>query len=197
MDITIENYNPEKHNKHTVGKLMYNADIEMNNLFFGEEKECIRINEELISLEKKYLTSENIKLAIVNGEIAGLMLGYNASQIKQFHSDTGKALLKAMGLWWVLKKILIFIKARKLGEGFMEQGGYYIYVLSVDSLHRGKGIGAQLIEMMMEKHSKLYLHVNTNNHRGQKFYKKMGFEQREKSVILHNGKEIGTYLMEK
>jgi len=197
VDITIVGYDPKKHDKRVLAKFMYNADIEMNNLFLGEEKDCIKINEKLVDLKNQHLVSEDINLAIVNGEIAGLVLGYNVSKKKRFNKNMGEALVKVMGVWWLLKRLFLFIKARKLGGGFMEQDGYYIYILSIDPFHRGKGIGAQLIEMMVKKHSKLYLHVNTNNYRGQKFYKKMGFKQREKSVILHNGKEVGTYLMQK
>ena len=197
MNLNFENYNPQKHDKRLVAELMYKADVEIHRLFLGEVKECITINEELINLEKQYLSSENIILAMIDDKIVGSVVGYNVAHKKGFDKQMGKALVEVMGLWWVLKRMFIFMKARKMGNGFMDNDAYYIHTLSVNSSYRGRGIGAELIKMMAKRHSRLYLHVNINNHRGRKFYAKMGFEEKEKNVILHKGKEIGAYLMQK
>ncbi len=197
MNVTFENYDPKRHDKHEVLKLMYNADIEMNSLFFGDEKNCNKINEELMNLEKKYLDLEDIKLAITDGQIVGLVLGYDVNKKKKFDVDMGRALGRVMGHWWLLKRTFLFIKARNMGKGRMDKDGYYIFILSVNSEYRGFGIGARIIEMMAKKHNKLYLHVNSKNIRGQKFYKKMGFEEKEGESISHNGKQVGAFLMKK
>ena len=197
MNLTFENYDPKKHDSHVVTELMYHADLEMHSLFFGSEKNCLSINEELINLEKKYLKPKNIKLALLDDEIAGLAINFNVSEKSTFDLATGRVLVKVMGLRWVIKRIFLFIKARNLGGGSMEQDGRYIYNLCVHSDYRGQGIGASLMNRLSEKYHKLYLHVNINNHRGQKFYKRMGFVQKSKRVISYQGKLFGEFLMEK
>ncbi|MCD5415180.1 MAG: GNAT family N-acetyltransferase [Clostridiales bacterium] len=195
MNVFFENYNPEKHDKHVVAELMYNADVEINTLFFGGEIECLTINEELINLEKQYLASKNIVLAMIDDKIVGLALGIDVSYRDCFDKKIGKAIVEVMGFWYLLRKMYFFFIAKKINEGTMDNDAHFIHTLSVSSFYRGRGIGAELIKMMAKRHSKLYLHVNINNNRGQKFYEKMGFEQKERNVILHKGKEIGTYLM--
>ncbi|MCD6476279.1 MAG: GNAT family N-acetyltransferase [Anaerolineaceae bacterium] len=197
MNLSFEDYDPKKHDSHMVTGLMYQADVEMHSHFFGSEKDCLSINEELINLEKKYLKPENIKLALLDDEIVGLAIHFNVSEKSRFDLAIGRLLVKTMGLRWVLKQIFLFIKARNLGGGSMEQDGRYIYNLCVNSAYRGRGIGAALMNRLFEKYHKLYLHVNINNHRGQKFYKRMGFVQKSRRVISYKGKEFGEYLMEK
>ena len=197
MNLTFENYDPKKHDSHVVTGLMYHADLEMHSLFFGSEKNCLNINKELINLEKKYLKPENIKLALLDDEIVGLAIHFNVSEKTKFDLDIGRVLVKTMGLRWVLKQISLFITARNLGGGSMEQDGRYIYNLCVNSAYRVHGIGTALINRLFEKYHRLYLHVNINNHRGQKFYKRMEFMQKSKRVITYQGKLFGEFLMEK
>ena len=197
MNLTFENYDPKKHDKHIVAALMYQADIEMHSLFFGSEKDCLGINEELINFEKKYLIPENISLATIGNEIVGLAINFKVSEKSTFDLSIGRVLVKVMGLGWVFKRLPLFVRARNLGGGSMEQDGRYIYNLCVNSNYRGRGVGAALITRLSVTHGRLYLHVNINNHRGQKFYDRMDFVQKSRRVISYQGKEFGEFLMEK
>ena len=134
---------------------------------------------------------------MIGDAIVGLAVHFNVSEKSTFDLHTGRVLVKVLGLGWVLKRIWLFIKARNLGGGTMEQDGRYIYHLCVNSEYRGQGIGAALIKRLSATYSKLYLHVNINNHRGQKFYNRMGFVQKSRRVISYKGREFGECLMEK
>jgi len=59
----------------------------------------------------------------------------------------------------------------------------FLYHLSVDSLHRGKGIGRKLVDRCLirlreEGIRKCHLFVFTNNQKGKKFWEYIGFKER-------------------
>ncbi|MCL0065303.1 GNAT family N-acetyltransferase [Dehalococcoidia bacterium] len=197
MGIRLENYNSEKHDKHVIANLIYESDEEMNSLAYGGQERGIKVITELMSMDNNYFSPPNIKCAIYEDEIVGVIVGFQVNKKSKLDTDSGKAFCKAMGFLAFLKKMPLFLRMAKITSGKMDENGYYIHTISVGPTHQGCGFGTGMIEMLAEQQNKLYLHVNINKQRAQNFYKKVGFRPRSKDTIILKGKEIGTYLMEK
>lgn len=197
MTITLEAYNPEKHHRDTIAELIYDSDEEMHSIVYGAKEEGVRIISELMAMEDNYYSPQNIKCGVCRDEIICVIVGFPVEEKTKLDNSTGKIFAKVMGMWALLKRMPVFFRMARIMPGEMDKDGYYILGLSVIPAYQGQGFGSRMIEFLAEKHHKLYLHVNINKPRAQKFYKKVGFYPRVKGTMAYKGREIGTYLMEK
>lgn len=130
-------------------------------------------------------------------EIVGIISGFPVKEKEKIDKISGRAFMKTMGVFSFMRKMPLFMKMGNITGGEMDEDGYYIHTISVNSSFQGRGIGREVIKKLCEKHKKIYLHVNTNKFDAQAFYRKVGFIQKHKGTTVIKGKEIGTFLMEK
>ncbi|QGU00296.1 hypothetical protein SYNTR_1702 [Candidatus Syntrophocurvum alkaliphilum] len=193
--IQIEQFSLNKHDRSSIAKLIFDSDIEMNSLVYGKKEEGIRIITELLAMENNYYNPQYVKLAIIEDEVIGVIVGYPLEQKQDLDKGTGLSYSKVMGTWAFLKKIPLYNKMGRITGGEMDQKGYYIVAVCVDSNYQGTGIGRKLIEALHE--NIIYLHININNQKAYDFYKRLGFNSKNKQFITHKGKKYGTFLMER
>jgi len=195
MNIKFEKYDPKKHDKHLIADLIFKADEEMNSLVYG--KEPIEVIVKLLDIGNNYFDPSNTHLAINQGEIVGVVVGFPVKQKSEIDKISGKAFTKAMGIFTVLKKMPLFLKMDKIVAGDMDNDGFYIHTISVSPDHQRQGIGTHMIEKFAEKYGKLYLHVNTENPQAINFYDKNGFEEKFRGKVKYKGKYLSECLMER
>ncbi len=195
MDISLENYDPNKHDKQTIAELIFQSDEEINSLVYG--KKPIDVITKLLEMGDNYFSSENTYTVVSEDKIVGVIVGFPVNKKSEMDKISGKAFAKAMGTFTLLKKMPLYWKMNKIVAGEMEEEGYYIHTISVKPEYQGGGIGSQMIELMGEEHGKLYLHVNSKNSRAINFYNKNGFEEKFRGEVKYKGRCLSECLMER
>ena len=77
----------------------------------------------------------------------------------------------------------------------VDEKGYYVHTISVDSEHRGRGFGSEIINRVASEHGTLYLHVNRDNEAAIRFYERNGFKRLAEGSMVHKGRELSQVLM--
>ncbi len=198
MDICIEPYEPEKYHekKKIIAELIFRADEYINPMIYGKGEKGIGVIQKMMKGDENYFSPENIKIVRDENELVGVLVSFDVEKRDHLDKSSGKALAKVMGYGYFLKKVPQFLKMRKLTTVGLDSKGYYILYLSMAPSHRGKGIGTRTVELLSEKHDRLYVHVNIDKKRAHDFYKKAGFQTVSKETVDMKGERIGLYLME-
>lgn len=171
MNITLERYDANKHDKRVLADLIFKSDEDMNSLVYGREP--VEVIIKLLEMGNNYFSPENTHLAILEGKIVGVIVGFPVEQKSKIDKDSGKAFARTIGFFSFLRKMPLYRKMSKIVAGEMDEDGYYIHTVSVSPKYQGKGIGTHMIEMIADKHEKLYLHVNSKNDLAIEFYNKV------------------------
>jgi len=195
MDISLENYDPNKHDKQIIAELIFRSDEEMNSLVYS--KEPIDVITKLLETGDNYFSSENTYIAVSEDKIVGVIVGFPVNKKTEMDKISGKAFAKAMGTFTLIRKMPLYWKMNKIVAGEMDEDGYYIHTISVKPEYQGRGIGSQMIELMGKEYGKLYLHVNSKNSRAINFYTKNGFEEKFRGEVKYKGRYLGECLMER
>jgi ribosomal protein S18 acetylase RimI-like enzyme len=195
MNLKLEKYDPQKHDKHIIAELIFKSDEETNSLIYGEDP--IRMVARLIDLGDNYFGASYTQCAMHEDVIVGVVAGYPIGEKSKVDNISGKSFAKAMGFLTLMKKMPFLMKLTKAAAGAMDEDGYYIHTLSVSPLFQSRGVGARIIEIMAENHGKLYLHVNRNNSRAVKFYSRTGFKEKHIGTATSKGRELCQCLMER
>ncbi|CAD5244409.1 GNAT family N-acetyltransferase [Thermococcus camini] len=155
---------------------------------------------EALFLEKENLFShEHVVFAVYDGEIAGMLLGYDWKTREREEKRTGWLMMRILGFDF-LKKLPGFIRA-SLSSGRLEKGDYYISNVAVYPEFRGRKIGKSLMlhaeERAKDMAKRMALDVEKDNEIAIAVYKKLGYSiEREHSVELE-GKVYMFYKMVK
>ncbi|NJE31346.1 N-acetyltransferase [Thermococcus sp. 18S1] len=152
-------------------------------------------------LEKANLFShEHVVFAIYEGQIAGMLLGYDWRAKKREEKRTGWLMMKSLGFDF-LRKLPGFISSTS-GSGRLEKGDYYVSNVAVYPEFRGRKIGKALMleaeRLAMESGAeRIALDVEVDNERAIAIYKKLGYSvEREHSIELE-GRAYRFYRMVK
>lgn len=191
----FENYNPQKHDKQTIAKLIFESDIEMNSLVYG--KDPIRVITIMLSLPQTYFLEQYTTLAILDNRIVGIVVAYPSSKRAEIDKLAGQGMMKAMGFFTFIRKMPFFMRMSKMLGGVIDDDGLYIHTICVDANERGKSIGSKLIQHLHKLNSKMYLNVNADNHAAIRFYEKTGFRKKFHGTMKNKGEELGEFLMER
>jgi ribosomal protein S18 acetylase RimI-like enzyme len=191
--LIFENYNPQKHDKETIAKLIFESDVEMNSLVYGRNP--IKVIKALLSTPQFYFLEQYTTLALLGDSIMGIVVAYPASKRKEIDKLAGQGMIKAMGFFTFLRKMALFIRMEKMLGGEIENDGLYIHTICVDGKVRGQNIGRMLIQYLNERNPIMYLYVNADNHSAIRFYEKNGFAKKFHGTMKYKGKELGEYLM--
>lgn len=165
---------------------------------FGENFK--RILESLFRERRNLFSFEHTFKVKIEGDVAGMLLGYDWKTKKGEEINTGKLLIKYMKFNFV-KRLPFLVKLNSV-IGYVNKGEFYISNIAIYPEYRGKGVGTLLLNFVEEvakkdKIEKLSLDVETENSGAIKLYKRLGFKiVKEKSINL-NGEIFKFYRMEK
>ena len=195
MELKLEKYEPQDHDKDLLADLIYKSDPKMNTLTYGSN--AVDVIKKLLDIPESYFVPEYMDCAIVNDELVGVVVYFPVSQMKEIDKVAGNGFMKAMGFLSFFKKMPLFLKMDKMLGGDLDDDGLYIHTLSVDEKFRGRGIGSGIIEKISEENNKMYLYVNMNNEGAIRFYERNGFHKKHLGKMTHKGEVLGEYLMER
>jgi len=155
---------------------------------------------EALFLEKENLFShEHVVFAVYDGEIAGMLLGYDGKTREREEKRTGWLMMRILGFGF-LERLPGFIRAL-FSSGRLEKGDYYISNVAVYPEFRGRKIGKSLMLYAEERAKgiakRMALDVEKDNGIAIAVYKKLGYSiEREHSLEL-GGKTYRFYRMVK
>ncbi|GAA0086377.1 N-acetyltransferase [Clostridium sp. CTA-7] len=156
--------------------LIYDTDVGIFKMLFGEREEAISIIMKLIERENNSFSYKHI-FCYIDEEIRGILIGYNAKDIDEKEEMAElKQILPRYVLFKLLFKSLI-LKPVIEKEEIIE---LYIQNICVEESYRGKSIGNKLIDYYFEyakelNHQAVFLDVSWDNYRAKKLYEEKGF----------------------
>jgi ribosomal protein S18 acetylase RimI-like enzyme len=168
-----------------VAGLIYDTDPYVFPFMFGHRSRALPVLAELFSLEANSFSHRFVTVAEVDGEVAGILIGYEPRQInKQAEEGDFKRVLSAFEQLLMIPKFLIL-------QPFLDKSeitGRYIQNVCVAESHRGKGVGSGLIRhFCAQKPGAVWLDVEMGNKQNRAIYEHMGFRAVRKIPILLPG----------
>ncbi len=125
-----------------VARLIYDTDPYLFPFLFGPRARALPVLAELFALEANSFSYRYVTVAEADGEIAGMLIGYEPRQInKQAEKGDFKRVLSAFEQLMMIPKFWIL-------QPFLDKSeitGRHIQNVCVAAAHRGKGIGSGLI----------------------------------------------------
>ncbi|EEG78657.1 GNAT family N-acetyltransferase [Dethiobacter alkaliphilus] len=195
MALTLERYNPRRHDEHAVATLIFLADTEIMSFMFGEKGKAVGLVKKLMQLPNNHFSANHITCACLAGEVAGVIVGFDGKRKQQINKKGPLDYIKAFSLVKLLQTVPRLPAMSKIITKDVPAGNYYINSFSVDENYRGEGLGSQILQVILAKHPTVCLDVNINNHRAMKLYKNFGFKVAGENITTYGGKQIGTYLV--
>ena len=168
------------------------------NLFGGRIKTILQ---DLFCYCSNLFSFEHVYFAEVEGEVAGMILGYDWQIKKRVNLRTGFLLFKKIG-FSILGKLSPLIKFNAT-VGKLHNGEYYISNIATYPKYRGMGVGKRLMfeaehEAKMVGADRIVLDVEKDNIGAITVYKKLGYETiKEISIHLQKDKILHFYRMTK
>lgn len=193
MKIDLENYDIEKHDGLTIARLIFDSDRVFNTLVYG--KEAVSVLERILRLGDNYFDSRYTRCAIHEDRVVGVLVGFPVAEKAAIDQKSGKDFARAMGLFRFLSRMPLFVRMDKMMPALVDEKGYYVHTISVDSEHRGRGFGSEIINRVASEHGTLYLHVNRDNDAAIRFYERNGFKRLAEGSMVYKGRELSQVLM--
>lgn len=193
MAIVLEPYDPQKHDQDKIATLIFESDVVMNRLVYGEQ--ALEVLKKLLNMPESYFTPETMKCALLNGELVGVVVSYPTAHMRAVDQRAGKGFMKALGFFNFIKRLSLYTKMEQMLGGPIDADGLYIHTLCVDGALRGQGIGGEIIRALAQENGKMYLYVNAANDPAIRFYKKQGFREAFHGKMQYKGRSYAEYLM--
>lgn len=189
----------QKHDSFKVSTIIYEADVDTFNFFFGNKQKTSEKIEKLVAAGDNDLGYQQTYV-VTNEEnqILGVMVystGGKGDKIRQL-----KVLLKNLNIIDSLKFIMIEI-LDSIFLSDLDKDDYYFAIIAVDEDSRGQGVGSFIIEegikLARKKGCKrAVLDVDLENEGALRLYEKSGFKKFNKKRISIFRWEKGVYNME-
>ncbi len=195
MDISIGRYDLKTDDLERTAWLFYVTDPGIMGMFFGKERQSVPLLKKLIPLEHNHFSHNHIICARRNGEIVGVLAGFDGKVNRLVERECGQEYFKSLGLLKALRAGLVALFMQWLFKKTVSYDEFYVNNLCVAPDNRSSGIGAALLGEVFKKYDKVSLGVNVNNARGLKFYERNGFKIDSGNKINIFGKTIGAYNM--
>ena len=193
MTIVLEPYDPQKHDQDKITTLIFESDVVMNRLVYGEK--ALEVLRKLLNIPESYFTPEFMKCAMLNGELVGVVVSYPTPHMQAVDKHAGKGFMQALGFFNFIKRLSLYMKMEKMLGGTIDDDGLYIHTLCVDGGLRGQGIGSAIIRALAQENGKMYLYVNAVNDQAIRFYEKNGFRRAFCGEMQYKGQPYAEYLM--
>lgn len=178
----------KKHNPLKVAELIYEADVDTFNFFFGNRENASRKIEKLVIAGDNSLGYEQI-YTVTNEDcnILGVMVYSIGEKIDK--TNELKVLFKNFNIFDSLRFIMIdIIDIIFLSD--LEDDDYYYAIVAVEENSRGQGIGSFILEegIKLAKNKgckRAVLDVDIENEGALRMYERFGFKKfKEKSLSL-------------
>lgn len=195
MEITIGSYDLKTDDLDRTAWLFYVTDLGIMRMFFGREKQAVPLLKKLILLNYNHFSYNHIICARRNGEIVGILAGFDGKMNRLVEKECGQEYFRSLGFLKALRAGLVALFMQWLFRKSVADDEFYVNNLCVAPGNRSLGIGAALLGEIFKKYDKVGLGVNVNNHRGLKFYERNGFKVESGHKINILGKTIGAYNM--
>ncbi|MEA2077064.1 MAG: GNAT family N-acetyltransferase [Candidatus Marinimicrobia bacterium] len=144
---------------------------------------------------------EHVYFIELNGEVCGMILGYDWQTKNSENIRTGFLLFKSLGIH-ILCRLSVFLKLNRT-VGKLNNGEYYISNIAIYPKYRGKGIGKRLLlenELWAKSTGaeRIVLDVEKDNVNAMRFYKNSAYKiLKEFSVSIQKNKTIIFYRITK
>lgn len=122
-------------------------------------------------------------------------VGFPIREKPEIDQKSGKDFARAMGLFWFLARMPLFMRMDKMMPAVEDESGYYVHTISVDPDSRGRGFGSDKIGQVAADHGALYPHVNRDNGSAIRFYERNGFRRLAEGSMTHKERELSQVLM--
>lgn len=193
MPLELENYNSERHDVHTVARLIFESDPVFNTLTYG--KNPVAVIEAMLRLGDNYFDTRYTRCAIYEGRVVGVIVGFPVSEKAEIDQKSGKGFARAMGLFRFLARMPLFVRMDRMMPAVDDESGYYVHTITVDAEYRGRGFGSEVIDRVASEYGALYLHVNRDKEAAIRFYERNGFRRLAEGSMTHKGRELSQVLM--
>lgn len=195
MDLSLEPFDPTRHDQRTVADLVYSSDEDFNALVYGDRPGAVEIITACMGMDSNYYTPSRVRCAVSSDQLVGVIIDFPVAEKDAVDTASGKDFSRAMGMWSFLKRMPLLMRMGRITGGEMDEDGTYIHTLCVDASHRNAGIGSFMLKQRAEEHPRMYVHVNIENLRARRFYEKNGFRVQSEHRAILRRKEMGTVLM--
>jgi ribosomal protein S18 acetylase RimI-like enzyme len=162
-------------------ELIYAPMGKFADYLFGDDdpnraREVLR---ELYLRGKNRFSHQYCDVAIVNGEVAGLLLSYPGSILPSLALPMGKELREIIGVKGVMRLTRRSISLMREKEA--EPDEYYVFTVSVAPKYQKNGVGGKIMELAEAKAratglKKVALGVTLDNENARWFYEHLGYE---------------------
>ncbi|MBU5590229.1 GNAT family N-acetyltransferase [Clostridium sp. MSJ-4] len=159
-----------------VSRLIYDTDVGIFEMLFGERDKAISIIRKLIERENNSFSYKHI-FCYIDEEIRGILIGYNYKDIDESEetAELNEILPKGVMLELFFKSLILKPVIEK-----KEVNDLYIQNICVEESYRGRSIGTKLIDYYFEyaknlNHQAVFLDVSYDNYRAKKLYEEKGF----------------------
>lgn len=191
MDISIEPFDPARHDTDTVARLIYQADPSLMRLVFGEESEAVRTIGKLVGMEHNDYSGRRIICATYDGEVVGMIAGLDGAEKQAAAKGSGKEWGRALGPLGMVRALRYGPKLEGVSTTDLDDEEFYISALTVDARHRGTGIGSRLLGEVLRDHDVVVTDVNIAKADSIRFYERHGFKVGGERTFAHKGHKIG------
>ena len=183
-----------------VARLVYLSGTDYFDTLFGSRELALQRLEVWISRASSGFAYERITLALIDGEIAGVVLALTGRELVGRQRADMLQLIKEGGTWqreMVLQKAVI-IRAMTPP---VQPNEYYLRSLSVDEAHRGKGFGRALLKHFINDglkkgFARFRLDVRNDNLTAINLYRSAGFKTSAEFAIPQAGWKLQSLILE-
>ncbi len=159
------------------------------------------IMKNLFRHRENFFSFEHTQFIEVNGEVAGMALGYDYIQ-KQKQTIRGSLLVLRYLKWGIFVRMVDLLKALNV-MGNIAKREYYLSNIAIYPKFRGTGLGAKLLETVEQRakergNKRIALEVSTDNGKAIRLYERFGHNiDRRISVFSGRRKSIEVFKMSK
>jgi ribosomal protein S18 acetylase RimI-like enzyme len=195
----LQKMDKEKHDSFKVSALIYEADVDTFNFYFGNQLNASRKIEKLVTAGDNSLGHQQ-SYVVTNDdhEILGVMVYSIGEKIDK--TNELKVLFKHLNILDSFRFIMIeIIDSFFLSD--LEDDDYYFAIIAVDEKSRGQGIGSfSLEEGIKLAHAneckRAVLDVDIENEGALRLYERFGFKKFKEKSLSFLGWRKGAFNME-
>jgi ribosomal protein S18 acetylase RimI-like enzyme len=195
----LQKMDKNKHDSFRVSELIYEADAETFDFFFGNQRNASEKLGKLVGVGDNNLGYQQIYVVTNDDhEIVGVMVYCAGDKMGNIHE------LKVLFANFNLMDSLRFIMVEILDSLFLsslEEDDFYYAIIAVDENARGQGIGSFILEEGIKLARKkgcrrAVLDVDIKNEGALRLYERFGFRKFKEKSLSFFGWEKGAFNME-
>jgi len=195
----LQKMDKNKHDSFKVSELIYEADAETFDFFFGNQRNASEKLGKLVGVGDNNLGYQQIYVVTNDDhEIVGVMVYCAGDKMGNIHE------LKVLFANFNLMDSLRFIMVEILDSLFLsslEEDDFYYAIIAVDENARGQGIGSFILEEGIKLARKkgcrrAVLDVDIKNEGALRLYERFGFRKFKEKSLSFFGWEKGAFNME-